>query len=191
VRCKCNVARLHSVLVSCVCQGDSIILVHAFVVRSELICVYMALHGVHLHAPCPVYHGLSGRQHVCADSTTLHLVKMLPLSAAGIKLVAFRDSGGGCLVQLSLGVRCAHMRLTLSCCRTQGTTIVWRWETETNELAIRYGHSSDVYAGRLWVFGGLGGGYAAGGERGAVVVASGVIGTVGERGCGFWQSEGC
>ena len=143
------------------------------------------LHGVHLHAPCPVYHGLSGRQHVCVDSTTLHLVKMLPLSAAGIKLVAFCDSGRGCLVQLSLGVRCAHMRLTLSCCRIQGTTIAWRLETATNPPSARVGHSSDVYAGRLWLFGGWAGGYAVGDERGGVVVASGVIGTVGERGCGL------
>ena len=116
------------------------------------------LHGVHLHAPCPVYHGLSGRQHVCVDSTTLHLVKMLPLSAAGIKLVAFCDSGRGCLVQLSLGVRCAHMRLTLSCCRIQGTTIAWRLETATNLPSARYVHSSDVHAGRLWIFGGDNGG---------------------------------
>ena len=104
MRCKCNIARLHSVFVTYVCQGDSITLVHAFGMGSELTCVHMALHGVHLHAPCPVYHGLSCRQHVRVDSTTLHLVKMmLPLSAPGIKLLGFCDSGRGCLVQLSLG----------------------------------------------------------------------------------------
>ena len=72
------------------------------------------LHGVHLDAPCPAYHGVRGMQDLCVGSTTLHLVKMLALSAPGIKLAAFCDSGRGCLVQLSLGVRCVHMRLALS-----------------------------------------------------------------------------
>ena len=83
------------------------------------------------------------------------------------------------------------MRLTLSCCRTQGTTIEWRLENATNLPSALHYYSSDVYAGRLWVFGGSAGECVLGDERGAAVVASGVIGTVGERGCGFWQSEGC
>ena len=57
-------------------------------------------------------------------------------------------------VQLSLGVRWARMRLTLSCCRIQGTGIAWRLETTTNSTFARDVHTSDVYAGRLWVFGG-------------------------------------
>ena len=191
MRCKCDIARLHNVLVTYVFQCDSITLVYAFGVRSELTYGQHGLHSVHLHATCPVYHSLSAGQHVRVDSTTLHLVTMLSLCAPGIKLLAFCDSGRGCcLVQLSLGVRCAHMRLTLSCCRIQGTTIAWRLETATNLPNDRSAHSSDVYAGRLWLFGGWAGGYAVGDERGGVVVASGVIGTVGERGCGLAE-RGC